>query len=62
MPAGTGPNTVVFGSNRITIQEMARAGVGLKIISLVILPFVLYLLIELIMGIDRSIPEWALMN
>lgn len=62
MPAGTGPNTVVFGSNRITIQEMARAGTGLKIISLVLLPFVLYLLIELMMGIDRSIPAWAIMN
>jgi hypothetical protein len=41
---------------------MARAGAGLKIISLVILPFVLYLLIELMMGIDRSIPAWAIMN
>ncbi len=61
MPAGTGPNTVIFGSNRITAPpEMAKAGIGLKLITLVVLPIVLYLLIGFVFGHDRSLPIWAL--
>ncbi|HPF63990.1 DASS family sodium-coupled anion symporter [Lentimicrobium sp.] len=59
MPAGTGPNTVIFGSNRVTVPEMARAGLGLKIISMVLLPVLLYFLIELFMGMDKTLPAWA---
>lgn len=60
MPAGTGPNTVIFGSNRISAPEMARAGIGLKLITLIFLPLVLYLLIGYVFGHDRSLPVWAL--
>jgi sodium-dependent dicarboxylate transporter 2/3/5 len=60
MPAGTGPNTVIFGSNRITTPELARAGIGLKLISMVLLPLALYFLIEFFLGYDKTIPEWAI--
>ncbi len=60
MPAGTGPNTVIFGSNRITAPEMARAGIGLKLLTMVLLPVVLYLLIGWVFGDDRSLPVWAI--
>lgn len=59
MPAGTGPNTVIFGSNKVTVQDMARAGIWLKIISLVLLPLVLYFLIIYVLGIDLALPVWA---
>ena len=59
MPAGTGPNTVIFGSNKVTVQDMARAGIWLKLISMILLPLVLYVLIIYVLGIDLSLPEWA---
>jgi sodium-dependent dicarboxylate transporter 2/3/5 len=59
MPAGTGPNTVIFGSNRITVQDMARAGIWLKLISIILLPLVLYVLIIYVLGIDLALPVWA---
>jgi solute carrier family 13 (sodium-dependent dicarboxylate transporter), member 2/3/5 len=59
MPAGTGPNTVIFGSNKVTVQDMARAGIWLKLISMILLPLVLYVLIIYVLGIDLSLPVWA---
>jgi len=60
MPAGTGPNTVIFGSNKVTVPQMAKAGFGLKLISIVFLPLVLYFLIEIVMGLDKTMPAWGL--
>ncbi|HOI86982.1 MAG TPA: DASS family sodium-coupled anion symporter [Lentimicrobium sp.] len=60
MPAGTGPNTVVFGSNRVSMSDMVKAGSGLKLLSLALLPLVLYLLMEFVMVFDKSVPFWAL--
>jgi sodium-dependent dicarboxylate transporter 2/3/5 len=59
MPAGTGPNTVIFGSNKLSVPDMARAGVWLKLISMILLPLVLYVLIIYILGIDLELPVWA---
>jgi sodium-dependent dicarboxylate transporter 2/3/5 len=59
MPAGTGPNTVIFGSNRVTAGDMARCGLGLKILSLILLSLLAYFLIIPLMGIDRVMPVWA---
>jgi len=59
MPAGTGPNTVIFASNKVTVQDMARAGIWLKLISMIILPLILYVLIIYVLGIDLALPLWA---
>jgi len=59
MPAGTGPNTVIFGSNKVTVQDMARAGIWLKLISMLILPLLLYVLIIYVLGLDLALPAWA---
>jgi len=59
MPAGTGPNTVIFGSNKVTVQDMARAGIWLKLISMIVLPLILYVLIIYVLGLDLALPGWA---
>jgi len=59
MPAGTGPNTVIFASNKLTVPDMAKAGLWLKIISMILLPLVLYVLIIYVLGIDLALPIWA---
>ncbi len=41
LPSGTGTNTVIFGSGRLHIQEMARCGLGMNLISWVLLTLLL---------------------
>lgn len=60
MPAGTGPNTVIFGSERVTVADMVKCGVWLDLISLVILTVMLYFLIMPWLGFQSSLPEWAM--
>lgn len=59
MPAGTGPNTVIFGSEKLTVQDMARCGIGLKLLSMIILPAVLYFIIVVMMKMPAGLPAWA---
>lgn len=60
MPAGTGPNTVIFGSERVTVADMVKCGVWLDIISLVILTVMLYLIIMPWLGFEPGLPAWAI--
>jgi sodium-dependent dicarboxylate transporter 2/3/5 len=59
MPAGTGPNTVIFAGEKLTVPDMAKAGTGLKIITIILLPLILYFLIIPIMGLEPGLPVWA---
>lgn len=60
LPSGTGTNTVIFASNRISISQMVKCGFWLNLISIVVLTILLYALIIPILGIDAGIPDWAL--
>jgi sodium-dependent dicarboxylate transporter 2/3/5 len=59
MPAGTGPNTVIFASNKLTVPDMAKSGIWLKLITMILLPVILYFLIIYVLGIDLALPDWA---
>ena len=59
MPAGTGPNTVIFASERITVAEMAKCGLWLKLISLVLLTVILYFIVMPWLNLETSLPVWA---
>jgi len=59
MPAGTGPNTVIFASERITIAEMAKCGLWLKLISLGILILILYFIVMPWLNLETTLPVWA---
>ncbi len=60
LPVATPPNAVVFGSGRLTIGNMARAGIWLNLVgSVLILLFTLFWL-PLVWGIDLgTLPAWA---
>ncbi len=45
LPVATGPNAVVFGSNRISIAEMARAGFAINLLGSVVITMVCWLLL-----------------
>lgn len=59
MPSGTGTNTVIFASGRVTIPQMARCGLWLNIIFIFLLTFLLYVLVIPALGIDGALPAWA---
>lgn len=52
LPVGTPPNAIVFGTGKISIQEMIKAGFGLNIIALIFIIAAVYLLLPIVYGID----------
>ncbi|PHN07517.1 SLC13 family permease [Flavilitoribacter nigricans] len=59
MPSGTGTNTVIFASGRVTIPQMARCGLWLNVIFIFLLTLMLYVLVIPALGIDGALPVWA---
>ncbi len=60
MPVATPPNAVVFGSNRLTIAEMARAGIILNLIGAFVIATSVYTVGLVVFGIEPGVlPAWA---
>jgi sodium-dependent dicarboxylate transporter 2/3/5 len=60
MPVATPPNAIVFGSGLITIPQMARAGLALNVVAVVVIVAVTYSLVLLVFGVDPMVlPAWA---
>ena len=60
MPVATPPNAIVFGSNRLTIAQMARAGIVLNLAGALVIATVVYTLGLAVFDIDPgTVPEWA---
>lgn len=59
LPIATGPNMVIFGSERLSIGEMAKCGLWLNLICVVLLTLLLYFLVIPMWGMETGLPEWA---
>lgn len=62
LPVGTPPNAIVFGSGKLTLPEMARAGWWLNLGFLFLVVAMTYALAPVVFGIAHGVvPEWALL-
>jgi sodium-dependent dicarboxylate transporter 2/3/5 len=52
LPVGTPPNAIVFGTGAVTIAQMARGGVVLNVIGIVLITFFCYLLGGFALGLQ----------
>ncbi len=60
MPVATPPNAIVFGSDRITVGEMARVGIFLNLIGVLVIAAIVSTVGLAVFDIDpASVPEWA---
>ncbi len=60
MPVATPPNAVVFGSGRIRISDMARAGVFINLIGVMVITLLFYIVGTSVFSIDLNVfPDWA---
>jgi sodium-dependent dicarboxylate transporter 2/3/5 len=60
MPVATPPNAIIVGSGRIKIAEMARVGLALNLIGVLVISLMFYILGTSVLGIDiAALPTWA---
>jgi sodium-dependent dicarboxylate transporter 2/3/5 len=60
LPVATPPNAIVFGSGRIKMGSMVKAGIILNIIGAFLVLAFVYLVTIPAFGIDpHSLPSWA---
>jgi solute carrier family 13 (sodium-dependent dicarboxylate transporter), member 2/3/5 len=60
LPVATPPNAIIYGSGKVTIPQMAKAGIWLNIIVSVLLSLAAYTLFAFVFGIEIGVlPEWA---
>jgi len=62
MPVATPPNAIIFGSDRVRIPEMARIGIVLNLVGVIVIATVFYLVGTVVFGIEAGVmPEWAVL-
>ena len=62
MPVATPPNAIIFGSGRVKIYEMVKAGVLINFIGVFVITSVFLALGTFVFSIDPTVlPEWALL-
>jgi solute carrier family 13 (sodium-dependent dicarboxylate transporter), member 2/3/5 len=60
LPVATPPNAIVFGSSFVTIRQMARAGLVLNGVFLILVTALVYLLLPVVFGVEVGVvPDWA---
>jgi sodium-dependent dicarboxylate transporter 2/3/5 len=61
LPVATPPNAIIFGTNRLTVADMAKTGLVINLVGAVIITLFTYFLAGIVFGApDLSLPSWAI--
>jgi len=61
LPVATPPNAIIFGTGKITVMDMAKTGLLLNLIGIIIISFAIWFFGSYIFDIQPGIfPEWAI--
>lgn len=61
LPVATPPNAIVFGSNKISVLQMANTGLVLNLLGVLIITIITYYWGSWVFGIDiNAMPIWAI--
>jgi solute carrier family 13 (sodium-dependent dicarboxylate transporter), member 2/3/5 len=61
MPVATPPNAIIFGTNRLTIADMAKTGIVINLVGAIIITVFTYFLVGTVFNhSDLSLPAWAI--
>ncbi len=55
LPVATPPNAIVYGSGRVTIPQMMRAGLVLNLLFIVLITLFVYFLLPLLLPVEASV-------
>jgi sodium-dependent dicarboxylate transporter 2/3/5 len=60
LPVATPPNAIIFGTQRLRVSTMAKAGVALNFIGAILITLATYLWGRFVLGIELGVmPDWA---
>lgn len=60
MPVATPPNVIIFGTGKIKIKDMLKAGTILDVLGVIVLTVVVFLIVVALFKIEPHVlPEWA---
>ena len=60
LPVATPPNAIIFGTNRVAVMDMAKTGIWLNLLGVLILSLACYLWAPLVFGfVADQLPGWA---
>jgi sodium-dependent dicarboxylate transporter 2/3/5 len=61
LPVATPPNAIIFGTNKLSIADMARTGLIINLVGAVIITIFTYFLVGTVFNHgDLSLPAWAI--
>jgi solute carrier family 13 (sodium-dependent dicarboxylate transporter), member 2/3/5 len=62
LPVATPPNAIVYGSGHVTVPQMARAGIWLNILFIMLISLAAYTLVLFAFGAGIGVvPDWAIL-
>lgn len=60
LPVATPPNAIVFATRRLSVVQMARAGILLNLVGVIVIALITYFIGPLIFGLPEGVfPDWA---
>jgi len=59
LPVATPPNAIVYGSNRVPITEMIKAGLIMNVVAVVLITALVFTLGSVVFDMGGPFPEWA---